>query len=757
LKKYRKWTGSDTLGARVKSELLNRADSFTRVDLGSYLDRWTEILQAIRYARGNQDRPGYLNSPSRSQNQSPLLRPQSRSSPRQSSARVVERILSATSSGSEIEFDVALSNSPLGDSGRKAVYWVHHEQLIELQVLLLQYLRPYPAKSGFGSSSQLSSPSRTRRSSTLRHDTPVDGQPDSGVIILDSLEEFAQLQSTSPISDAEESSGHTAILASAHVRWTAGGDAAVTIVEQDERQPESKLQARLKRKHIAALLDLDRDFAPWRNSGASSPAIEGSEPLEVQVNRQSPDDVRKWLKEHPHVKPLVSICSRRTRFVGLPETQPSGQWCILDSDISLDKVLPEDLASKDWLSRASNDGWSFPHAVLEVRQEGKVVNDLIQILDQSHLTERVRGFSLATHAVWKCWKPRMMTAPFWLPVLARDIRKVPEAASKRPRRKGSLRASQSAIAPLTGGPGSTESETHGGSSTAVGESSYPTTPIGPQGLDGTQEAPAKKKRKVTYIDDNFNRVPKKNSAYAKTRYWSEYDHPEDGSGDENAFYIYVDPDALFEWPGQSAFNYFKNQFRSHFGLRRRDSIHSEPDEEEGLLDPNRTLPASSESEDSSSSDDDRDNVVHTAHLAAPNSRLKSKCSLRHASPQDYGTLPPPAIAPIPHSQHVQYQHPTHHRLRLSEVSLLASLTVLVVLAVLAATGRRKQRGEVDVGILFGITASLAFVLMGIMALIRERGAGAMVSKWRWVLSGLMFAAECTACGVLLGWVLGGFG
>lgn len=50
----------------------------------------------------------------------------------------------------------------------------------------------------------------------------------------------------------------------------------------------------------------------------------------------------------------------------------------------MNKVTQDGLVARDWPLQGS-DGWRFPHAVLEVRQEGLVTNDLITLLDKSHL------------------------------------------------------------------------------------------------------------------------------------------------------------------------------------------------------------------------------------------------------------------------------------------------------------------------------------------------------------------------------------
>jgi hypothetical protein len=63
----------------------------------------------------------------------------------------------------------------------------------------------------------------------------------------------------------------------------------------------------------------------------------------------------------------------------------------------MNKIMQDDLVARDWPLQAS-DGWRFPHAVLEVRQEGLVANDLIAMLDRNHLVRSdLEGFLILEH------------------------------------------------------------------------------------------------------------------------------------------------------------------------------------------------------------------------------------------------------------------------------------------------------------------------------------------------------------------------
>jgi hypothetical protein len=429
LKKYKKWTGSESLEWRFKTEVLSRPDSFTKLDLGPHLDHWTDVLQDIRVATGT-GRAG--KSGNTSSVGSPVIHAML-SRHVESSTAVSQRIQTAISSGLDVDFDSVLANTPLGHQGSRAVYWVHPEQLVELQILLLQHTRlSIPKRPSIDASSSGSgSPSLTHQSPVTTRDGWVERDADTGVIVLDNVEEFAHVQSSTPLSDGEDSSGRPRSQPAATIHWSLKEDITISIRDElnNSEWDETKIQARIRRKHLGAFLDVENTNAPWR---ASETAGSG-EAQSAVLESQKVDEARTWLASHGHVKALVAISSRRTRFVNLPNARASGQWCVLDSDISMKKVSVDDLAGKEWPSTIRHDATRFQYAVLEVRQEGKNSTDIIKILDESHLvsvscvqfrchlisnhlsqTERIRGFSLAAHAIWSCCKPRTMTPPFWV-------------------------------------------------------------------------------------------------------------------------------------------------------------------------------------------------------------------------------------------------------------------------------------------------------------------------------------------------------
>jgi hypothetical protein len=93
---------------------------------------------------------------------------------------------------------------------------------------------------------------------------------------------------------------------------------------------------------------------------------------------------------------------------------------------------------------------------------------------------------------------------------------------------------------------------------------------------------------------------------------------------------------------------------------------------------------------------------------------------------------------------------TSSRLLITMLSFVASSILSVLIFTLAATGRRKQKGEVDAGILLGVIASLFFALVGLTSVLTARES---IGVFRWAVVGAVFCVVCLADGVLVGWVL----
>lgn len=405
LKKYRRWTKDSELEHRFKGDICGAPDSFFQLDLGRLLDQYIDVLDALRSPLAGLDASGVSN-----ENAKAL-----------SSA---SRLFKTLQEGAEVDFDLALSITPLGSRGSKATYWIHPDHIVEVDVLLLQHMRIYTgpnAKPLSPNDSPCATPARRKSSTTV--DKYFGNEDDVGLVILDNPEAFAKKQNASTIGSSEDLTGVLPAKAVGNARWSSSGEAVVVVglePSTEMQAPEHTNVAKLKRKSI-------EDFLDGSDNGNQTPD-----------SAQESVAVLQWLADHKDVKPIAGICSKRTRFVGLHNSPSGGMWATLDREIFMKGSMYKDLKSNEWLSDTRINSFGFPHAVLEVRRENNQSAALIQALDTSHLVrlipctlrgshiltryqvERVRGFSLEAHAVWTCCKPYSMSTPFWVRPLHKD-------------------------------------------------------------------------------------------------------------------------------------------------------------------------------------------------------------------------------------------------------------------------------------------------------------------------------------------------
>jgi len=175
-------------------------------------------------------------------------------------------------------------------------------------------------------------------------------------------------------------------------------------------------------------------------------------------------------------------------------------------------------------------------------------------------------------------------------------------------------------------------------------------------------------------------------------YWNEYDHPEDGS-EEEAYFIYVDPNSTIKFPGQDTFVKWAHQTQRLFRLGKRP-------EETPLLRPDSSnlVYPNSDGEDSSSSDE----AVRGARKSRQTKALPVDTT---QCPENVHSL----IELIEMRQHEREMT----KLRLYATCLIASVVIDVILGTLIVAGRRKERGVIDAGILFGTIANLLLLVVAV--------------------------------------------
>lgn len=319
------------------------------MDLGYLLDQYIDVLGTLR---------AILESSNASGRQGTEGPPSSAS-----------KLHQATQSGSVPEFDVALSTVPLGPRGTKATYWVHPDHVVEVEILLLQQQMRVMRDTD-------STSERANGSTWSRQNGNED---DVGLIVLDHEGRFAQKQNTRTID--EETAGAIPARGDGNAWWTPSSSATVIVaIDTARRGAGEALVAQIKRKHLEAFLS--------RSSALSERSV--SSPMEPpEHDRLSDEDalatVKHWLTMQKDVKPIASICSKRTRFVGLHNGTMGGLWASIDRDIFMTDSLPQNLDRNDGRLEDPTGLSPFPHAVLEIRREGTQSAALINMLDRSYL------------------------------------------------------------------------------------------------------------------------------------------------------------------------------------------------------------------------------------------------------------------------------------------------------------------------------------------------------------------------------------
>ncbi|KAF2269274.1 hypothetical protein CC78DRAFT_529492 [Lojkania enalia] len=713
LKKYKRWTRDRGLEHRFKGEVTESPDSFFQVDLGSLLDQYIDVLTSLR-APLNED----VGTNTGAQN-------------------TTSQITKVVQEGSDVDFDVALSIIPLGHQGSRATYWIHPDNIVEVQVLLLQYLRLHTS-SGTSPTTPKGSPFATpaRRKSSATFDKYFGNEDDVGFVILDDVELYARKQNASTVGSSEEATGVLRGRAAGNARWTSSGDAAIVVgleSNQNVRDRESIKRTKLKRKHLATFLE------------ASSTSNDELESASSEDERKGIIAVQQWLAQHRNIKPIAGTYSKRTRFVGLHNNEAGAIWALLDRDVFVKPSLHTYLKNNEWVSEAREASTEFPHAVLEVRREGNHPLSLIQILDRSHLVERVRSFSLETHAVWTCCRPVAMSTPFWISLLDKDIRKLP-APIRRQRRKASSITDTVSHPSSAKTASSTPSLTDGQSSPVLSRNGESSVTSAPEFVEPPSLRAFRKKRK-----SYSNYPPPIGSEEPRQRYWNEYDNPE--SADEG-YYIYIDPNASIKFPGQEFLETWAARAKQffHYGLPPHESPllstveDGTSDEEETVDEPIAVVNKSYGTMSLEHGVEHRAGGYFSSlfrSLRDPHRDAATLDSIRRQSTIQRQTL----LSQIEIRQHEREVT----KFWFYSTSLAAAVVIVTILSVLTTTSRKKERGVADAAVLFGTICSLLLCCGAIVTMETRR------ERLGWVHQGLVFVVVIGVVVVdvlLLRWILG---
>ena len=415
LKKYKKWSSSSDLGYRFQKEVLDRPMSFTKKDFGSLLTQWAEILAAVRapFNAGTNWQPksavktGSLIRAEefRTQNRS-RAKPIQGNSPHgplqkgQHSASYAKNIHATCENGSNLDFDTALAVIPIGHAACKAVYWIHPDNLVQVHVMLLQHTRLYRVNNTAPSPPNMTSLRSSRSGSINSHRSALTSRADegTGVIICDDLQHFCARRSSATISNSENLPGNIPEKAAASVRYCFTGEAIAVIgkpfhpIEKFPGERSDFTRVKLKRKAVCQFFSENSIQLSKRRDSCQSGISNGITGKESDTG-QDIEVIRKWFCDHKDLRPLVQLHMKRTRFVGLGNSETDGVWATIDKDIVMRKYSKEALTSgDDFLNfeEGGNSGFdNFPYAVMEVRCEGKSATDLIASFDESHLVRNL--------------------------------------------------------------------------------------------------------------------------------------------------------------------------------------------------------------------------------------------------------------------------------------------------------------------------------------------------------------------------------
>ncbi|KAF7571327.1 hypothetical protein PtrM4_088270 [Pyrenophora tritici-repentis] len=294
-----------------------------------------------------------------------------------------------------------------------------------------------------------------------------------------------------------------------------------------------------------------------------------------------------------------------------------------------------------------------------------------------------------------------MSEPFWISLLDKDIRKLPEPVKKRSRRAMAY-SSDSQVQnspPAT----STSNTSYDGQSSPLAsryEESSATSVH--EFVDPPPLQAFRKKSRRPYSDYPPPLKPADPEPEVQQRYWNEYDHPED---EETGYYIYVDPDAEVKFPGQDFFEACARAARTLFG--KQDT-------------PDQASIAASEDSDDDTIDS---SPMHSANYGMIDAQSKPASGKGYFSSLFRSVRDPAHDAELLNERRAllgqveNHQHMTEMtKLRFYSTALAAAVVIDLMLGLMTVTSRRKERGVVDAGVLIGTICTLVLCVVAVISM-----------------------------------------
>ena len=529
----------------------------------------------------------------------------------------------------------------------------------------------------------------------------------------------------------EDMEGSFASIVALNILWAEEADAVAIASDLSPVKKKTVLRRQtslVRRNELPFCLDQDtlRSAYPHHES-------------EEHSSQKGSAELRDFMAQHRDVKPLAEIHSQRDRFVGLNNSRDVGTWAVLEQDITMS---PPDMATigagvkpsiANNHSTESAEGRSFPYAVLQLRWEFSRVPEIVRALDNSHLAERVRGFTLETEAIYNVCSPVGMPKPLWQPLLGQDIRKVPPVKPKRRRTKDGSDSPEESVPPTSatsssGGPNeSVFSSTAGPSSATSVMDSAPNT-TGPNSPDSTRLAFHEQK---PAIPKKHVRLPPPAQPETATRYWNEFD---DGSefGDDTSYAIYVNPEEPSNFPGTETISHAILATYEVMNTVRRHIVSWFPSSSRGSRERERepllaSQMAARDLQDSSDSD---------GEARATKKILRRNGGIRAASQRSGSIL---------RQRKVRDSRETLI-FRTYVTAFLFSYIMLIGSAFLKGTSRHKAKFEVDIGVVIGVTIALFCGFGGVGLMASRRDPLSLLHRVAVVLA---FCIVCAGSGYLL--------
>ena len=208
------------------------------------------------------------------------------------------------------------------------------------------------------------------------------------------------------------------------------------------------------------------------------------------------------------------------------------------------------------------------------------------------------------------------------------------------------------------------------------------------------------------------------------RYWNEFDDGSEGSQDE-VYTIFVDPDASYSIPGVAAVSRLVGSLSSTIKAVEEKALYWLRPSRKTRHGEQRPLIRGECSPSTADSDQSDQETCNRVVKRSPSRR--------------YSTFPPLSQPPAVRAREALL-------LRSCLASFAASFILLVVAAILVTTGRRKAAGEVDIGVIIGVVASLVFAVMGVGSMVRRKDDVGWVHR---LVVALTFVCVVFASGILL--------